>query len=340
MFRASDGYEMVGGDFSQQEPRLLASMSGDEQLIGAYNAGRDLYATMAATIHNNDYWDNMEHYEDGTPNPEGKKRRSAVKKLTLAILYGMGADSLGVDLNIPREDAQKLIDDFYSGYPVVKKFIDGNIETVHKIGYVEDVMGRRRRLPDAQLPKYTIKYKDGRNTTFNPIFGTDMISSKREDSTIKAYSEKLKNARGWREAKSISDEALKEGIVITNNSGFISRAERQSTNSRIQGCLTYDTKIITKDGVKSIGDAVGDSVVVWDGEQWTHSKVVYSGKKRLCVLTTVDGEKILCSPDHRFLVTNTKGKTTFKKLSEIKPSYHWLNVASGAFSTGSSVIGG
>lgn len=218
-------------------------MSGDEQLIGAYNAGRDLYATMAATIHHNNYWDNMEHYEDGTPNPEGKKRRSAVKKLTLAILYGMGADSLGADLNIPREDAQKLIDDFYRGYPVVKKFIDGNIDTVHKIGYVEDVMGRRRRLPDAQLPKYTIKYKDGRNTTFNPILGTDMISSKREDSTIKAYSEKLKNARGWREARSISDDALKEGIVITSNGGFISRAERQSSNSRIQGSASTVTKL-------------------------------------------------------------------------------------------------
>ena len=83
MFVPSKGYSIVGGDFSQQEPRLLAEMSGDEQLINAYKQKKDLYATMAARIHHNDYWDNMEAYQDGTPNPEGKKRRSAIKKLIL-----------------------------------------------------------------------------------------------------------------------------------------------------------------------------------------------------------------------------------------------------------------
>lgn len=311
-------------------------MSGDEQLINAYKQKKDLYATMAARIHHNDYWDNMEAYQDGTPNPEGKKRRSAIKKLVLAILYGMGADSLSTDLNISKEEAQKLIDDFYAGYPTVHKFIEGNKESVHKYGYVKGILGRRRRLPDALLPKYTIKRVSGSANNFNPFLFTDNVSKLREDDLVKKYREKLNSTKGWREAQTIISDAKKDGVVITNNGGFISRAERQSTNAIIQGCLTHDTKIITKDGIKSIGDAVGDNVVVWDGEQWTHSKVVYSGKKRLCVLTTVDGEKILCSPDHRFQVTNTNGKTTFKKLSEIKPSYHWLNVASGAFSTGSS----
>ena len=63
--------------------RLLAAMSGDEQLIEAYNNKRDLYATVAAKINGNDYWDNMEVHEDGTPNPDGKKRRGAVKTLVL-----------------------------------------------------------------------------------------------------------------------------------------------------------------------------------------------------------------------------------------------------------------
>lgn len=67
----------------QQEPRLLSSYSQDENMLKAYAEGKDLYATVAAIVHNNDYWDNMEHYEDGSPNPEGKKRRQDIKSVVL-----------------------------------------------------------------------------------------------------------------------------------------------------------------------------------------------------------------------------------------------------------------
>ena len=83
MFKASDGYVFVGSDYSQQEPRLLTAYSTDEKLLEAYQNGKDMYATMGVGVYNNDYWDNMEHYEDGTPNIEGKKRRSLMKKLLL-----------------------------------------------------------------------------------------------------------------------------------------------------------------------------------------------------------------------------------------------------------------
>lgn len=52
-------------------------------MLKAYAEGKDLYATVAAIVHNNDYWDNMEHYEDGSPNPEGKKRRQDIKSVVL-----------------------------------------------------------------------------------------------------------------------------------------------------------------------------------------------------------------------------------------------------------------
>ena len=83
MFVPSPGYVMVGGDFSQQEPRLLSNYSMDENMMNAYRQGKDLYATIATGIYHNTYWDNMEHHEDGTPNPAGKKRRSSVKSLML-----------------------------------------------------------------------------------------------------------------------------------------------------------------------------------------------------------------------------------------------------------------
>ena len=67
----------------QQEPRLLANYAQDENMINAYKNKQDLYATVASIVYNNNYWDNMEHYEDGTPNPEGKKRRGFMKSVVL-----------------------------------------------------------------------------------------------------------------------------------------------------------------------------------------------------------------------------------------------------------------
>ena len=67
----------------QQEPRILSQFSQDKNMIQAYKDGKDLYATIAAGVYKNDYWDNMEHRQDGSANPEGKKRRNSVKSLLL-----------------------------------------------------------------------------------------------------------------------------------------------------------------------------------------------------------------------------------------------------------------
>ena len=83
LFKAADNHVLVGSDFSQQEPRLLSQYSGDENMINAYKAGKDLYATIAQGVYKNTYWDNMECWEDGSPNPEGKKRRGSCKSLLL-----------------------------------------------------------------------------------------------------------------------------------------------------------------------------------------------------------------------------------------------------------------
>ena len=82
-FVAAPGKVLVGGDFSQQEPRLAAYFAQDEAMINAYKEKKDLYATMAAQVYGNDYWDNMEVTEDGAPNPAGKKRRGSVKSIAL-----------------------------------------------------------------------------------------------------------------------------------------------------------------------------------------------------------------------------------------------------------------
>lgn len=93
-------------------------------MINSYRQGKDLYATLASRIFSNGYWDNMEHFEDGTPNPEGKKRRSKTKRLLLGIMYGMGAASIAVSIDGTVEEAQEIIDNFYKGFPTVKKWMD------------------------------------------------------------------------------------------------------------------------------------------------------------------------------------------------------------------------
>ena len=237
MFKASDGYVMVGSDFSQQEPRLLSGYSGDENMINAYKQGKDLYATIASKIYHNDYWDNMEFKEDGTPSPEGKKRRSSVKGLLLGILYGMGAQSIAITIKGTLEEAQKIIDDFYKEFPKVKRWIDKTNEDAKIHGYVEDLWGRRRRLPDIQMPKYVISI-NGESTNcieFNPIIGTMNIVKKEVHPKVAQYEGLLGKAKTLREINKIKTDAKKDGVLIQDNGVYISRAERQCVNARVQG---------------------------------------------------------------------------------------------------------
>ena len=237
MFKASEGYVMVGSDFSQQEPRLLSGYSQDENMIGAYKLGKDLYATIASKIYHNDYWDNMEHTEDGRANPEGKKRRSSVKGLLLGIMYGMGPASLANTINGTIQDAQKIIDDFYKEFPKVKKWIDKTNADAKTYGFVEDMWGRRRRLPDIQMPKFELSYKDESSVTtdFNPILGTLNLVKKEVNPKITKYERLLASAKTPKEITMIKTNAQKENVTIVDNGGYISRAERQCVNARVQG---------------------------------------------------------------------------------------------------------
>lgn len=83
MFVPSPGYSIVGSDFSQQEPRILAQFSQDKRMLDAYHNDKDLYATIGDGINHLGYWENMEHYEDGSGNEEGKKRRKKMKVVYL-----------------------------------------------------------------------------------------------------------------------------------------------------------------------------------------------------------------------------------------------------------------
>ena len=245
MFVPSPGYVMVGGDFSQQEPRLLSNYALDDNMMEAYRQGKDLYATIATGIYHNTYWDNMEHHEDGSPNPAGKKRRGSVKSLMLGIMYGMGSASLAEAIGGTVKDAQKIIDDFYAGFPKVKQWMDKTDADAKKYGYVEDFWGRRRRLPDIQLPKFEVfeKAKSKNAVDINPLLGSKGIITKTENPLIQEFKTKIEEARGWQQARKVKEEASAKGIEIRDNGAFIAYAERQCVNSRVQGGAATMSKL-------------------------------------------------------------------------------------------------
>lgn len=245
LFKAKDGYTLIGSDYSQQEPRMLANYSKDENMINAYKQGKDLYATIASGIYHNNYWDNMENYEDGTPNPEGKKRRGKCKGLLLGIMYGMGVASMATQIKGTKEEAQKIIDDFFNSFPKVKKWIDKTISDAKKNGYVEDLWGRRRRLPDLLLPTFDVSpVKDTKvSLTFNPFLNCENKMDSNTQKMIDTYVSQLSNCKSKKDKDTIVADAKKNGFTIRDNGGFISRAERQCVNARIQGGSATMTKI-------------------------------------------------------------------------------------------------
>lgn len=242
MFRASDGDVFVGADFSQQEPRLLSAYSNDDTMIDAYKQNKDLYATIAAGVYKNEYWDNMEHRQDGTPNPEGKKRRSNCKSLLLGIMYGRGAPSIAEQIHSTVEEAQQIINDFYKQFPKVKEWTEKTEKDAKVTGYVEDLWGRRRRLPDILLPKYTVK-STKTSTEFNPILYTLGKVNNSSAALVESYKKKLSKVKSRNDYQKIQQEAERDGIYIVDNGAFISQAERQCVNARIQGGAASMTKV-------------------------------------------------------------------------------------------------
>lgn len=236
IFKAEEGNTFVGSDFSQQEPRLLATYSKDESMIGAYKNNKDLYATIAQKVYKNDYWDNMEFTQDGTPNPAGKKRRGSCKSLLLGIMYGRGPASIAEQINGTLKEANTIINAFYETYPKVKDWMDKTLEDAKVNGYVEDLWGRRRRLPDIQLDKYEFIFKDGSiNPTFNPLLGSKGIHKSQNNIIVQKYKKLLEECIKRSDLNAVKEKAENEGIHIRDNSGFISQAERQCVNARIQG---------------------------------------------------------------------------------------------------------
>lgn len=170
IFRAREGYKLVGGDFSQIEPRVLAFISGDEQMQEAYKEGRDLYAIMGSQVYKLPYDECREFYPDGSVNAEGKERRSSMKSVLLGIMYERGSDAIAEQFGKSAEWAQKLIDDFYQSFPKINQIRLKVEKMAEEYGYVTTITGRKRRLPDMQLSdKDDYRYQEAHRQSLNAV---------------------------------------------------------------------------------------------------------------------------------------------------------------------------
>ena len=156
---APDGV-IMSADYSQIELRIMAHLSGDAHLIEAFRQGKDVHAITAAKIFGIDA-------DEVTPD-----QRRIAKTANFGIMYGISAFGLAQRLKIPRGDAKKIIDDYFTNFPAVSAFINDTIASAREKGYVETLFGRRRYLPDITSRNATVRALAERNAVNAPIQGT------------------------------------------------------------------------------------------------------------------------------------------------------------------------
>lgn len=156
---------ILSADYSQIELRIIAGLSGDEAMAEAFIQNLDVHRATAARI-----------FGVALPDVTDDMRRKS-KMVNFGIIYGISAFGLAERLNIPRQEARFIIEQYFCQYPKVKEFLDRTIEFARQHGYVKTVLGRRRYLPDINSKNATIRGAAERTAVNAPIQGTaaDMI---------------------------------------------------------------------------------------------------------------------------------------------------------------------
>ncbi len=156
---------LLAADYSQIELRLIAELSGDEAMLGAFQAGHDIHQATAAKV----YGKTLEEVS--------KDERRNAKTVNFSIIYGAGATNLSQQLDIPRKEASALIAEYFKQYSGLKEYMDKTVESAREKGYVTTLMGRKRHLRDIDSRNGMIRSHAERNAVNTPIQGTaaDMI---------------------------------------------------------------------------------------------------------------------------------------------------------------------
>ncbi|MDR1865134.1 MAG: DNA polymerase I [Bacteroidales bacterium] len=156
----NDDHLLFSADYSQIELRLMAHMSGDANMIGAFRNKEDIHAATAAKIY-------------GIPLSEVTvDMRRKAKTANFGIIYGISVFGLSQRLDIPRTEAQELIAGYFDAYPGVRQYMNRSIEQARMQGYVSTLMGRRRYLPDIYSANAIVRGMAERIAINAPIQGS------------------------------------------------------------------------------------------------------------------------------------------------------------------------
>lgn len=152
-FEAPSGWQILSADYSQIELRLLAALSGDRALVGAFVEGRDVHGMTADKIFGG----------------VTEASRARAKTINFGILYGQSAFGLSNQLDIPPKEAQQYIDDFYRTYPGVQEYKERVLAEARRVGEVRTWQGRRRLVPELNSQNKMIR-ANAERFAFNTVF--------------------------------------------------------------------------------------------------------------------------------------------------------------------------
>lgn len=170
IFKAREGCYFIGGDYSQIEPRTLASLSKDDAMLESYRQGQDLYANMASIIFDKPVEECKEFRPDGTVNPEGNERRSQTKSVLLGIMYERTAKDIAGQFGKSAKWGEMVMESFTKKFTKVEQCRMKYISMAENLGYIQTVDGRKRRLPDMKLTNhYNYKYQQAHRQVLNAV---------------------------------------------------------------------------------------------------------------------------------------------------------------------------
>ena len=160
VFVPKDGYVFIDADYSQIELRVLAHMSGDQNLIAAYQHAEDIHRITASQV----FHTPLEEVTD-------LQRRNA-KAVNFGIVYGISSFGLSQDLSITRKEAEGYIASYFETYPGIKTFLDRLVTDAKEKGYAETMFGRRRPVPELSSSNFMQRSFGERIAMNSPIQGT------------------------------------------------------------------------------------------------------------------------------------------------------------------------
>ena len=159
-FIPEPGCLFFSADYSQIELRVMAHLSGDENMIEVFREGKDLHAATAATIYKKDI------------SEVTRDERSKSKQANFGIIYGITVFGLAERLEISRDEAKRLIDGYFETFPKVKEYMEAAKEIARQHGYAETIFNRRRYLPDINSHNAVVRNFAERNAINAPIQGS------------------------------------------------------------------------------------------------------------------------------------------------------------------------